>query len=118
MLRAIAHVKDDEVIVLERHEQPDQELGPDDEVRLADPGTEHLRLEKRFVTVFFKNKPFEIRRGVYTTEQLMAIFPIEPGYLLNLKTEDGELLTLKPGQEIRVKNGMRFYSQVPGGGSS
>jgi hypothetical protein len=118
MLRAIAHVKDEEVIVLERHEQPDQELGLEDEVRLAGFGTEHLRVEKRFVTVFFKDKAFQIRRGDYTTEQLMAIFPIEQGYLLNLKTEDGELLTLKPGQEIRVKNGMHFYSQVPGGGSS
>jgi hypothetical protein len=118
VLRAIAHVNDDEVIVLERRDQPDQELGREDEVRLADAGTEHLRVEKRLVTVFFKDKPFRIPRGVYTTEQLMAIFPIEQGYLLNLKTEDGELLTLKPGQEIRVKNGMHFYSQVPGGGSS
>jgi hypothetical protein len=46
------------------------------------------------------------------------MFPIEAGYLLNLKTEDGELVTLKPGQKILVKNGMHFYSQVPGGGSS
>ncbi len=118
MLRSIAHVNEDEVIILERQDQPDQELGPEDEVHLADAGTEHLRVEKRLVTVFFKDKPFHIPRGVYTTEQLIAIFPIEEGYLLNLKTEDGELVTLKPGQEIRVKNGMHFYSQVPGGGSS
>jgi hypothetical protein len=118
MLRVITHVNDDELIILERREQPDQELGPEDEVHLADAGTEHLRVEKRFVTVYFKDKPFEIRRGVYTTEQLIALFPIEAGYLLNLKTEEGELVTLKPGQEIRVKNGMHFYSQVPGGGAS
>jgi hypothetical protein len=117
-LRVIAHVNDDEVIILERREQPDQELGPEDEIHLADAGTEHLRVEKRFVIVYFKDKPFEIRRGVYTTEQLIALFPIEAGYLLNLKTEDGELVTLQPGQEIRVKNGMHFYSQVPGGGAS
>jgi len=118
VLRAIAHVKDDEVIVLDRQDQADQELGPDDEVRFADAGTEHLRVEKRLVKVFFKKEEFQIARGVYTTEQLIALFPIEPGYLLNLKTEDGELVTLKPGQKILVKNGMHFYSQVPGGGSS
>jgi hypothetical protein len=118
MLRAIAHVNDDEVIILERRDQPDQELGPEDEVHLADAGTEHLRVEKRLVTVFFKKEKFQIARGVYTTEQLIALFPIEAGYLLNLKSEDGELVTLKPGQKIRVKNGMHFYSQVPGGGSS
>lgn len=117
-LRAIAHVKEDEVIIIERRDQPDLELGPADEVNLSDAGTEHLRVEKRLVTVYFKDKPFHIPRGIYTTEQLTAIFPIEAGYLLNLKTEDGELVTLKPGQEIRVKNGMHFYSQVPGGGSS
>jgi len=118
MLRAIAHVNDDEVIILERRDQPDQELGPEDEVHLADAGTEHLRVEKRLVTVFFKKEKFQIARGVYTTEQLIALFPIEAGYLLNLKSEDGELVTLRPGQKIRVKNGMHFYSQVPGGGSS
>jgi hypothetical protein len=118
VLRTIAHVKDNEVIILDRQDQADQELGPDDEVRLADSGTEHLRVEKRLVTVYFKDNPFEIRRGIYTTEQLIAIFPIEPGYLLNLKTDDGELVTLKAGQKIRAKNGMHFYSQVPGGGSS
>jgi hypothetical protein len=118
VLRAIAHVNEDEVIILERKEQPDQELGPQDEVRLSDTGTEHLRVEKRLVTVFFKNEKFQIARGVYTTEQLIALFPIEPGYLLNLKSEDGELVTLTPGQKIVVKNGMHFYSQVPGGGSS
>jgi len=118
MLRSIAHVKDDEVLILERKDQPDQELGPDDEVHLSEPGTEHLRAEKRLVEVFFKDKPYEIPRGVYTTEELMTKFPIEAGYLLNLKTPDGELVTLKPEEKIRVKCGMYFYSQVNGGGSS
>jgi Multiubiquitin len=118
VLRAIAHVKDDEVIVLDRQDQPDEELGPEEEVLLSDAGTEHLRVEKRLVTVYFKEDPFRLARGIYTTEQLMAIFPIEQGYLLNLRTEDGELVTLKPGQKTRLKDGMHFYSQVPGGGSS
>ena len=118
MLRSIAHVKDDEVIVLQRKDQAGKELGSEDEVRLSDPGTEHMCVEKRLVTVFFKNEPYELPRGVYTTEELMAKFPIEKGYLLNLKTPDGQLVTLKAGEKICIKNGMHFYSQVPGGGSS
>ncbi len=117
-LRAIAHIKDDEILVLEKQDQADQELGHEDEVRLSDCGTEHLRVEKRLVTVYFKDLPYEIARGVYTTEQLMAKFPIEAGYLLNLKTPEGELVTLKAGEKTRVKCGMHFYSQVNGGGSS
>ncbi len=118
MLRMIAHVKPDELLVLERKDRPDQVLGPDDEVNFAEPGTEHLRTEKRFVKVFFKDVAYELAPGVYTTEQLMSKFPIEPGYLLNLKTPDGELVTLKPHENIRIECGMHFYSQVNGGGSS
>jgi len=118
MLRVIARLKDDEVLVLDRRDLPDHPLDSDDEVRLAEAGTEHLRVEKREVEVFFRDVPYLIPRGIYTTEQLMAKFPIEPGYLLNLKTPEGELVTLKPGEKTKVKAGMHFYSQVPGGGSS
>jgi hypothetical protein len=118
MLRSITHLADDEVIVFEREEQPDRVLGPDDELDLGATGTEHLRIKKRLVTVFFKDDPYRIPAGTYTTEELMTKFPIEEGYLLNLKTEDGELVTLKPGEKIHVKDGMHFYSQPPCGGSS
>jgi len=118
VLRAIAHVKDDEILVLERKDQPDKELCLEDEVRLCEPGTEHLRVEKRLVEVFFKDKPYFLPRGTYTTEELMTKFPIEPGYLLNLKKPDGELVTLKPGEKVKLECGMHFFSQVPGGGSS
>lgn len=118
MLRAIAHVADCEILVLERRDEPDLELGPGDKVELSNSGTEHLRIEKRLVEVFFKDVPYELARGVYTTEQLMTKFPIEPGYLLNLKTSEGELVTLKAGEAVHLKCGMHFYSQVPGGGSS
>jgi hypothetical protein len=118
VLRSIAHVEDDEVIILERQDEPDDVLRTENEVRLADAGTEHLRIEKRNVTVFFKEIAISISRGVYTTEQLIALFPIEEGYLLNLLSENGELVTLKPHQKIWVKDGMHFYSQVPGGGAS
>lgn len=118
LLRAIAHVKEDELLVLERRDKPDQDLNVESVVDFAEPGTEHLRVESRLVEVFFKDKPYKINRGVYTTEQLMALFPIEKGYLLNLKTHDGELVTLKPEEKVSVKCGMHFYSQVNGGGSS
>ena len=75
------------------------------------------RAHEHPIRVFFKDNPYEIPAGVYSTEELMAKFPIEPGYLLLLKAE-GELVPLKPGQQTEVKNGMHFYSQVPGGGSS
>jgi hypothetical protein len=118
MLRKIAHVNKDNVLVLERQDEPDRDLGPEDSVVLSDSGTEHIHIEKVLVTVYFKNDPYHLPRGIYTTEQLTSKFPIEDGYLLNLKTPDNELVTLQPGQKIHIKEGMHFYSQVPGGGSS
>jgi len=117
-LREIGAINESELLFLDRTDEADKELGPDDKVNLAERGTEHIRSEKRLITVYFKNNPYELPRGVYTTEQLMAKFPIESGYLLNLKTEDGELVTLKPNERIRIKNGMHFFSQAPGGSSS
>lgn len=118
MLREIAPIGDDEVFLLEREDHPDKELGPEDEITLAHSGTEHLRIRKRLVKVFFKNTAYHLPSGTYTTEELMAQFPIEDGYLLNLKNEQGELVTLQPGQKTTLERGMHFYSQVPGGGAS
>ncbi len=87
--------------------------------RLKITGTEHLRTKKRLVTVYYgiDDQRFELKPGIYTTEQLIAIFPVPEGYLLNL-LEDGVLVTLKPDQKTHIKNGMHFSSQPPGGGSS
>lgn len=56
--------------------------------------------------------------GTYTTEELVRVLGVEPGYVLNIVNPHGQLEPLKPGQKIRVKKGMKFVSQVPCGGSS
>lgn len=116
-LRKIGHVPDDYVIVLER-EGKDVELKHDDVVNLGHAGTEHLHTEKRLITVFFENEPREIPRGTYTTEQLKGLFGVQEGYVLEVINEEGNLMPLKPGAKLRVKDGMRFFEQVPCGGSS
>lgn len=116
-LREFVPLPEENVLVLERGDDEPRILGVDDEVELCIPGTEHLRSENRLVKVSIDNIEKEIPRGVYTTEDLIAVLKVEPGYLLNLAGKDG-LTTLKPHQHIHVKDGMRFFSQVPGGGSS
>ncbi len=115
--RELAHVSADDVLVWERDDDEPRIVMAGDEIELRAPGTEHLRTEKRLVMVFLDNVEKEIPRGVYSTEELMAILKVEPGYLLNVAEKDG-LTTLRPNQRTRVKDGMRFFSQVPGGGSS
>ena len=116
-LRELVGVPDDEILVQERGDDEPCILSAADCVDLCATGTEHLRTEKRLVTVFVDNIEKHIPRGVYTTEELLVLLQVQPGYLLNLATENG-LMPLKPGQRTRVKDGMRFFTQVPGGGSS
>jgi hypothetical protein len=116
-LRTIGHVGDDEVILLDR-DGHDTEVKPSDELDLGEAGTEHLHTEKRLITVFFENNSREIPRGTYSTEQLKDLFGVQQGYVLEVINEEGNLSELKPGKKLRVKDGMRFFEQVPCGGSS
>jgi hypothetical protein len=104
--------------VLEQVDAPDIELGPEDHVVLGEHGTEHLRTVKGLVSVCIDDEIREIPRGSYTTEQLLKILGVEPGYLINVIDADGQLRLLEPGEKIRVREGMKFISQVPCGGSS
>jgi hypothetical protein len=117
-LRQVGHVDDNSVIVLERDDEPDLVLKITDFVSLGHEGTEHLRTKSRLITVFFNDEATEIPRGSYTTEELDDIFGVEPGYVLNVKDKNGQLQELKKGERTHVKEGMRFYSQVPCGGTS
>jgi hypothetical protein len=116
-LRDIGHLRDDEILVLER-DGHDIDFGTGDVLDLGQAGTEHLRTEKRLVTVYFENKPREIKRGTYTTEELKQLFGVQEGYILEVINNEGILTPLKPGKKTRVKEGMKFYEQVPCGGSS
>ena len=116
-LRALGAIPDDRVIVLERHDGVEQVLAPEARVNLAEAGTEHLRSETRLVCVFIDDNEKLIPRGKHTTEQLLKLLDVTPGYLLNV-LEHGQLKTLQPGQVVDVKEGMKFYSQAPGGGSA
>ena len=77
-------------------------------VNLSQAGIEHLQTRPRMVTVTLDGEQKIIPAGVYTTEALLNILDVEPGYLLNVR----------PNERVHVKEGMIFISQVPGGASS
>ena len=118
LLRRIAAVPDEEILVLKRDDK-DVVLAHDDIVELAASGTEHLLTAKRFVTVYLDTDiEKKIPGGTYTTEELIRVLDIEDGYLLNLLDPQGKLSLLQPGQKTTVEDGMKFFTQVPQGGSS
>lgn len=112
--------KGDEFEVVQQLEDaPDKVLDEDDEVDLSHKGTEHFKTRKasKLIKVVYNEQPFELAKGTYMTEQLIAIFKVEPGYILDLWV-DGKLVELKPGGELKLKAGMHFTSHPPRGQSS
>jgi Multiubiquitin len=83
-LRELAAVALDAVLLLERQDEPDRELGPGDAVNLGAGGTERLRTAKKLVTVYLDDVEKKIPRGTYTTEQLITLLGVAAGYLLNV----------------------------------
>jgi hypothetical protein len=118
-IKFLAKAENGQVLVLDT-EDGDIVLDDDDLVDLAAKGVERLKLRhpSKTVTVYYKEAPFELERGVYTTEQLMAVFSVPAGYLLDLIERDGEFRELKPGEHIKVREGMEFSSHPPAGHSS
>lgn len=118
-LLRIARKGDEFEVVQQLEDAPDKVFDDGDVVDLTHKGTEQFKTRKvsKLIEVLYNEQPFELAKGTYTTEQLIAIFKVEPGYLLDLWV-DGKLVELKPGQEIKLKAGMHFTSHPPRGQSS
>lgn len=114
VLREIAHVPDDEVIVLEQRDTPDQVLDDGVEIRLDGRGVEHLRTAPRpKVTVKVNTKPVELPRGLNTGAQIKAAaiaagVQIKPDFILHLEGHDGVDQVIGDHDEIFIRGGECF----------
>ncbi|WP_271519106.1 multiubiquitin domain-containing protein [Bradyrhizobium sp. CCBAU 53380] len=117
-LRDVAEVPASKVIFLDRHDQEDLVLEESSSVDLDAAGTEHLRTAKRLITVFYKDKPFELEPGKYTGAQLAAIFGVPSQYQLDLVKPNGEFEEIEPAKSVKITDGMHFVSHPPCGQSS
>ena len=117
-LRAITATPPDKELVLERADGDDEVIRPGTSVDLGARGTEHIYTEKRLVTVYYKDDPFELERGRYTGAQLSMEFSVPSGYVLDLVEPDGNFKEIKPTDSVKVREGMHFVSHPPCGQSS
>jgi hypothetical protein len=117
VLRAITQTPGNYELVLARADGDKViELGAS--VDLAKRGTEHIYTEKRFITVFYKDDPFELARGRYSGAQLSTKFGVPSGYVLDLIEPDGHFKEIGPNDTLKVRDGMHFVSHPPCGQSS
>ena len=72
-LREIAHVPDNKILVLERKDEPDSELGPGLIVKLGHKGTEKLHTKRGLITVYLDGEEKQIPPGTYSTEDLIRV---------------------------------------------
>lgn len=117
-LRVISLAPAGNELVLDRQDGQDTVIEPGTSVDLAARGTEHIYTEKRLITVYYKDDPFEIERGRYTGAQLTTKFNVPSGYVLDLVKPDGDFKEIKPTESLKVREGMRFVSHPPCGQSS
>lgn len=85
---------------------------------MSDFVIEKAKETRKTVTVFYADRPYELEKERYTTEELKTIFAVEPGYVLDVVAQNGDFVELKPGEEIKVKKELRFVSHAPCGQSS
>lgn len=118
-IKSLAGAGGDQALVLERP-GVDEEFDDDDEVEIGESGTERfkLRKRKRTVTVRYGETSFELERGVYSTEQFIALFGVPAGYLLDFVEQSGVFREMAAGERLKVKDGMEFASHPPVGQSS
>ena len=115
-LHDVTGVSQNRAFILERENEADEII--DTELDLDAPGVEDVRVGKRLVTVKYNHQPFELERRKYQTEELLAVFSVEAGYVLDVIAGNGELRELAAGQSIKVREGMEFVSHAPIGQSA
>lgn len=118
-IKFLAHAQDDQILVLDT-DTGDVEVEDDAVVDLAPPTVERFKLRKlkKTVTVFYKETAFELERRKWSTEELLAAFSVPSGYKLDQISGDGVFNEMKPGEQIKLREGMEFSSHPPVGQSS
>jgi hypothetical protein len=118
-IKFLAYAQDDQILVLDT-DDGDVEFEDDAVLNLSPPTVERFKLRKmkKTVTVYYKETAYELERRKWSTEELLAAFSVPTGYKLDQISGDGEFHELKPGELVKVRDGMEFSSHPPVGQSS
>ncbi len=115
-LRDIMGAEANEILVLERENEPDQEIEPGSNVDLDARGTERVRTRRRRITIIVNARQEAIDGDTVTYAQLVALafqpVPTGPEVLFTITYSKGPKEnpkgTLPEGGSVSIKNGMIF----------
>jgi hypothetical protein len=118
-LAALARAHGEVEIVQEIASGGDKILEGEERANLGVAGVERFKVRhvSKEVLVEYNHEPRVLPRGVYTTEELMARFNVDQGYVLDVMRGE-EFVVLVLGEHIRVHSGQKFFSHAPCGHSS
>lgn len=115
-LRSIMRTPPNEVLILERQNEPDLEIAPGTSVELSGSGTEHIRSERRGYRIIVNAREEIVDYETASYEELVAIafrpVPIGPDVLFTITYSKGPKAnpkgTLPEGGSVSIKKGMIF----------
>jgi hypothetical protein len=110
-IRYLANVPGDDQLLLERTDSPDQEIGDDEVVRIADAGVERFKTRpaKGHITIFVDAEPYVAPRRVMTPDEIIRKAG-EKDPAKNYLTRIVPPISYRDKGEIpiRLRNGERF----------
>lgn len=118
-LRKMARIPDDKVIVQAMSNQPDIPLNDGAIVSFLNRETERFYTRDATIIVCVDgDREVEVRRGSYVLTKLIALLGIQAGYALSYINTLGNLVQVKPGDNIELFDGMKVFSNAACGGAS
>lgn len=115
-LRDVMGVQPNEVLILERKDEPDREIEPGSSVDLSAGGTERIRSERRRYRIIVNAREETVNGDTVNYAQLVALafqpVPTGPDVLFTITYSKGPKEnpkgTLPEGASVSIKNGMIF----------
>lgn len=105
------------IVVLERENEPDQEIDDDEMVDLSGKGLEKFRLKpaEKLVEIFVNDKPVKITRGEHTGLEIKQAaiaqgVNIQLDFVLSIEKRRDETQIIGDSDLVRVKKGQHYVA--------
>lgn len=119
-IRRLAQKDNDFEVWQELKEAPDKLIEETQNVSLSARGVESFYTKPRVKTVevTYNHSPVTLEKRKYSFQELFQAFGVMAGYVLEQIHTNGEFEPLEPGDTIKIRKGLAFFSHAPEGQSS